>query len=97
MVRVRDEYRNQIKAYKNLYESSINHGMRRVIESDKKKQKMVKFIWFVERRDIKVIEIVFGIRKECKRHEFENKIDKIGRGIKNEVKIGTTSSKGEIN
>ena len=44
MVRVRDEYRNQIKAYKNLYESSINHGMRRVIESDKKKQKMVKFI-----------------------------------------------------
>lgn len=43
LVRVRDEYQNQIKAYKKLYESSINHGMRRVIESDKKKQKMVIF------------------------------------------------------
>jgi dynein light intermediate chain len=41
LVRVRDEYRNQIKAYKNLYESSINHAMRRVIDSDERKSKMV--------------------------------------------------------
>jgi len=41
-VRVRDEYRNQIKAYKNLYESSINHAMRRVIDSDERKTKMVR-------------------------------------------------------
>ena len=41
LVKVRDEYRNQTRAYKNLYESSINHAMRRVIESDQKKQAMV--------------------------------------------------------
>lgn len=43
-MRVRDEYRSQTKAYKNLYESSISHGMRRVIESDNKKNKMVDSI-----------------------------------------------------
>ena len=42
LVKVRDEYRNQTRAYKNLYESSINHAMRRVIESDQKKQAMVQ-------------------------------------------------------
>ena len=41
LVRVRDEYRNQIRAYKNLYESSINHAMRRVVDSDERKNKMV--------------------------------------------------------
>jgi dynein light intermediate chain len=41
LVRVRDEYRNQTKAYKNLYESSINHAMRRVVDSDERKTKMV--------------------------------------------------------
>ena len=44
LVRVRDEYRNQTKAYKNLYESSINHAMRRVRDSDERKQKMVACI-----------------------------------------------------
>lgn len=44
LVRVRDEYRNQTTAYKNLYESSINHAMRRVIDSDQRKSKMVVLI-----------------------------------------------------
>lgn len=34
LVRVRDEYRSQIKSYKRLYESSISHSMRRVIDSE---------------------------------------------------------------
>ena len=44
LVRVRDEYRNQINAYKRLYESSISHSMRRVIDSEEKKSLSVSNI-----------------------------------------------------
>lgn len=35
--RVRDEFKNQLEAYKTLYESSIAYGMRKMIDSEKKK------------------------------------------------------------
>ena len=41
LVKVRDEMRNILNGYKNLYESSIAFGMRKKINSDKKKQEMV--------------------------------------------------------
>ncbi|EGR31778.1 light intermediate chain 1, putative [Ichthyophthirius multifiliis] len=37
LVRVRDEFKNQLNAYKTLYESSIAYGMRKMIDSEQKK------------------------------------------------------------
>lgn len=36
-MRVRDEFKHQLEAYKTLYESSIAYGMRKMIDSEKKK------------------------------------------------------------
>ena len=41
MVKVRDEMRNILSGYKNLYESSIAYGLRKKINSDQKKTEMV--------------------------------------------------------
>jgi len=54
LVKVRDEMRNILNGYKNLYESSIAFGMRKKINSDKKKSEMVK-IFLLE-----IKNLIFG-------------------------------------
>jgi hypothetical protein len=51
--------------------------MRRIIESDKKKQKMVKFILNSEYLNISVVKIMHRAVKNSKRLDKQNKWDKI--------------------
>lgn len=46
---MRDEFKNQLDAYKTLYESSIAYGMRKMIDSEQRKTDMQNKIMLLDR------------------------------------------------
>ncbi|KAM3134460.1 28 kDa inner dynein arm light chain [Paramecium bursaria] len=49
LVKVRNEFKNQLNAYKTLYESSIAYGMRKMIDAEQKKTDKSNKIMLLER------------------------------------------------
>ncbi|KRX02411.1 hypothetical protein PPERSA_10028 [Pseudocohnilembus persalinus] len=80
LVRVRNEFKNQLEAYKNLYESSIAYGMRKMIDSEKKKTDLNTENMLLERecadldKDVLELEqkIEYTKKQENSKLEHEN-------------------------
>ncbi|EAS06422.1 33 kDa inner dynein arm light chain, axonemal protein (macronuclear) [Tetrahymena thermophila SB210] len=101
LVRVRDEFKNQLEAYKTLYESSIAYGMRKMIDSEQKKTDMRTQIMQLERECEELSKAVDELEEKIsftKKNENEklNNENEIHRVETEKIKQNNTKLKEEL-